>query len=47
LFLSFVVVIVVCVFGINNAFVDERKAGEKNDAFDLMKNEKNENYRRR
>ena len=42
-------VLVVCVFGINNlAFVDERKAGEKNDdAFDLMKNEKKNNYRGR
>ena len=48
LFLSFVCVLVVCVFGINNhAFVDERKAGEKSDEFDLMKNEKNDNYRGR
>ena len=49
LFLSFVCVLVVCVFGIDNlAFVDERKAGEKNDdAFDLMKNEKKDNDRGR
>lgn len=49
LFLSFACVLVVCVFGIDNlAFVDERKAGEKNDdAFDLMKNEKKDNDRGR
>ena len=48
LFLSFACVLVVCVFGIDNlAFVDERKAGEKTDAFDLMKNEKKDNDRGR
>ena len=49
LFLSFACVLVVCVFGIDNlAFVDERKAGEKNDdAFDLRKNEKKDNDRGR